>query len=257
VSAHPLSHDALRRDVVDEALRILAAADLPLRLLGGAAIRLHATEVPEALDRRHEDIDLVTTSDAGPATARLLTDLGYEPNERFNALNGHRRQVFYDHANGRHVDVFVGEFAMCHRLSLEERLLVDSPTLPLADLLLTKLQVVEVNRKDLGDVALLLLGHEIADHDDDAVNAEHVAGLLAADWGLWRTATGTLATLATRLGAMRLTSEQSRTIERRIEQLLARVQQRPKSLRWRARARVGERVRWYEEPEEIGHAEHR
>ena len=251
--------DALLSDPVAEAQRIVAAAardGVLLRLLGGVAIRLHAAEVPDALARPFQDIDFVTTSKAGADVARLLTELGYEGNERFNTTNGHRRQVFYDLANHRHVDVFVGEFSMCHRLPLAKRLDADAPTLPLADLLLTKLQVVEVNPKDVSDIALLLLGHEIADHDDDAVNAGYVASLLAADWGLWRTATGTLATVRARLGDLGLSTAQAHTVDERAERLLARVSERSKSMKWRARARVGDRVRWYEEPEEIGHAEH-
>lgn len=241
-----------------EARRIAAAAGdaTIVRLLGGVAIRLHAPSVPDALRRGFEDLDYVVPGRGGPQAARLLATLGYEPNERFNAINGRRRMVFYDHAHHRHVDVFVGEFRMCHQVDLERRLLVDSPTIPLADLLLTKLQVVDVNPKDLGDIALLLLGHEIADHDDEAVNAGHVAEVLGADWGLWRTATGTLDELGRRLAAMELPAGERTIIAARARALRERIDEHPKSLRWRSRAKVGERKRWYEQPEEIGHAEH-
>lgn len=248
----------LLADPVAEAMRVAteAGTELSLRLLGGVAVRLHVDHVPRSLIREFEDIDFVTTSKAGGDVARLLEDLGYQGNERFNTLNGHRRLVFYDLENHRHVDVFVGEFSLCHKIPLEERLDLDSPTIPLADLLLTKLQVVEINHKDLGDIALLLLEHEVAEHDKEAVNGAYVAELLASDWGLWRTATGSLERLRSRLTELGLEAGQLQIVAERIERLLAQVEDQPKSMKWRARARVGERKRWYEEPEEIGHAAH-
>ena len=107
-------------------------------------------------------------------------------------MNGSERMIFYDRANGRHIDLFVGGFRMCHELPLADRLDRDSPTLPLAELLLTKLQVVQLNAKDANDIIALLLDHDVAEDDDDAVNAAYIAQLLAGDWGLWRTSRGSL-----------------------------------------------------------------
>ena len=244
-------------DVVVEATRLIEAANADgclLRVMGGVAIGMHATAgVHPALRRAYRDIDVVTAKKDGRRTLKLLEAAGYEPNERFNAMNGGRRLVVYDMQNGRQLDVFVGEFAMCHRIPVAQRLEVDPATLPLAELLLTKLQVVHTNSKDVLDICAILLDHEVGDGDDDMVNGSYVASLLAADWGLWRTSRGTIETTRSQLAEIELGPAERDVIDRRLTELWERVEQQPKSLRWRSRARIGERTRWYEEPEEIGH----
>jgi hypothetical protein len=168
-------------------------------------------------------------------------------------MNGSERMIFYDRANRRHVDVFVGGFRMCHALPLADRLDQDSPTLPLAELLLTKLQVVQMNAKDANDVIAVLLDHEVAEHDDNAVNAAYVADLLAGDWGLWRTSRGSLERVREGVAATALASDEQALVRDRIDHLWERVEREPKGLRWRSRARLGDSKRWYEEPDEIEH----
>jgi hypothetical protein len=244
-------------DVVVEATRLIAAADADgctVRVMGGVAISMHATAgIHPALRRTYRDIDLVTAKRDGRGALKLLEAAGYEPNERFNAMNGGRRLVVYDMQNGRQLDVFVGDFAMCHKLPIADRLHVDPTTLPLAELLLTKLQVVHTNRKDLLDICAILLDHELGDQDDNMINAGYVASLLAADWGLWRTSRGTIETTRGQLAELDLGPDERELIDRRLTELWQRIEQQPKSLRWRSRAKIGERTRWYEEPEEIGH----
>jgi Uncharacterised nucleotidyltransferase len=244
-------------DVVVEAARLIEAAEAEgctVRVMGGVAISMHATAgVHPALRRTYGDIDLVSAKKDGRRTLKMLAAAGYEPNERFNAMNGGRRLVVYDMQNGRQLDVFVGEFAMCHRLPIADRLQADPTTLPLAELLLTKLQVVHTNRKDVLDICAILLDHEIGDTDDNVVNAPYVASLLAGDWGLWRTSRGTIETTRDQLPAIDLAPAERDVIDRRLTELWDRVERQPKSLRWRSRAKIGERTRWYEEPEEIGH----
>jgi hypothetical protein len=244
-------------DIVEEARRVTEAArgeGVPARLLGGLAIRLHADgDLPPALRREYKDIDLVTTSKGGRRTLRLLTELGYSPNERFNTMNAGRRAVVYDLEHERQLDVFIGEFRMCHRIDLSSRLELDATTVPLAELLLTKLQIVQLNRKDLVDIAALLREHDVGDGDDDTVNAAYVAKLLAGDWGLWRTSRGNVETARERLGDLGLDPADDRVVRERLDRLWQRVEAEPKTLRWRSRARLGERSRWYEEPEEVDH----
>ena len=135
--------------VTTEALRLVELAQargVALRVVGGVAVALHTQgELHPALRRPYRDIDLVTTRKRDREALKVLVAAGYESNERFNSMAGvHNRLVVYDNANGRQVDVFVGEFRMCHALSFE-RLDVDSPTVPLAELLATKLQIVRMN----------------------------------------------------------------------------------------------------------------
>ncbi|MCW3066150.1 MAG: hypothetical protein JWN32_3322 [Solirubrobacterales bacterium] len=241
-------------DIVAEARRVLAAAverDLPLRLIGGLAIALTTPE-HRLLPREYKDIDFVTRRGKSPDVGELLATLGYVGNERFNLLNGQRRLLFLDTGNGRQVDVFVGSFQMCHQLPVQERLLVAPDTLPLADLLLTKLQIFTLNEKDQRDALTLLFHHPLGDGDDRETNAAWVAELCARDWGLWRTCTMNLERIRSGIGRYELTPEQEAVIVGRIDELRRRIDAAPKSAKWKLRARVGERVRWYDEPEEVG-----
>lgn len=248
---------AIHEDIVAEARRVTdgaLAANVLLRVLGGVAVGLHTPEgVHPALARPYRDIDLATTRKHGKTTAQLLTELGYTPNERFNAMNGVSRLVFYDEEHGRQVDVFVGTFHMCHELPIADRLELDERTVPLAELLLTKLQIMRLNENDLLDIWAILYAHDVAEHDDDAVNAVYVAELLAGDWGLWRTSRQTVETARERLAGSPLSEDDRALLDDRLARLWERVEAQPKGLRWRSRAKVGDRTKWYEEPEEIAH----
>jgi hypothetical protein len=241
-------------DIVDEADRLLASArdaGVPLRLIGGIAIHRRAGgDLHPAVRRTYGDIDLATPKGRGQDVVRLLTGLGYEPDGEFNALQGHRRLLLYDDANGRKLDVFVGTFEMCHAIPITERIDADPEIVPLAELLLTKLQVVELNEKDLRDMVALLL-HFPVTADDSGINAPVVARLLAGDWGLWRTTRLNLERLRERLGEYGLTDAERERVLTRADELWAAVEAEPKGRSWRMRDRVGDRKRWYEQPEEV------
>jgi hypothetical protein len=241
-------------DIAAEARRIADAArerDALVRVLGGAAVRIHCAYMPPPLQRAYGDIDLATPARTASQTDSLMQDLGYVGDREFNATQTHR-MVFADPVRRRRIDVFVGEFRLCHVIPITERLALDPLTIPLAELLLTKLQVVEANLKDLKDMWALLLEHPVAEGDDETINGPFIARLLAGDWGLWRTATGTIDKLQVRLATdSGLEAEQQRVIAERLDTLSAGIDDAQKSFRWRTRAKVGERVRWYAEPEEI------
>lgn len=245
-------------DVVAEGERLaarVAAEGVPIRLLGGVAIRLHAEHgLPEPLTRRYADLDFVASRGSARIASRFFQSAGYTPHVSFNALHGKERLLFFDEPNSRQLDVFVGAFRMCHAIPVVERIELDPRTIPLAELLLTKLQVVELNEKDIRDALALLHGHAVAEHDDDAVNAARVAALCAADWGLWRTITANLAVCRERLSEYELSSSDTAEIAARLDALVERIEREPKSRAWRLRSRIGERKRWYELPEEVaGH----
>jgi hypothetical protein len=225
-----------------------AAAGVPLRLLGGVAVRLRARgELPASLERPYGDLDFVAARGGSKDTQRLFRDAGYEPHTSFNALNSKERLLFFDEENGRQVDVFVGSFRMCHEIPLEDRLEVDEISIPLAELLLTKLQVIELNEKDVRDAVALLHDREVGDADGDAINGGRIAELCASDWGLWRTITHNLDTCRQRVRGYAVDHD---AIEGSFDGLLERIEAEPKSRAWRLRAKIGERKRWYELPEE-------
>jgi hypothetical protein len=228
------------KDLVDEGVALVesAAADsLVLRLLGGAAIMLHSGVNSY---RRLGDLDAVVRREDARRLAVTLRGRGYEPETRFNALHGDRRQIF--HGPKGKLDVFVEVFEMCHRIELGRRLALDSPTLTVSDLLLTKLQVVELNAKDAEDAAVLLRAHELGHGEGDQVNLDYMARLAADDWGLWRTLTGTLERLEQLQPDVACTAHE----------LQRELNKAPKTRRFRLRAKVGERRRWYELPDEVG-----
>ena len=243
MSAH--RRDGPRSDVHEEALGILeeaAARGVMLRATGGVAVSLRCpSSARPPLERPYKDIDLVGMASQRREINSLLTELGYHENQEFNLLHGRNRLLYWDTRNGRRLDVFLDRIVMCHALELKGRLSLDELTLPPADLLLTKLQVVETNESDLGDAAALLLDCEI--------EGGRVAQVLADDWGWWRTATGVLSKIEAYCGSLPGFTEAS-LLSTRIRALEEWIDAHPKSLRWKARARIGDRVRWYVLPEE-------
>ncbi|MGI8720820.1 MAG: hypothetical protein ACR2JG_01195 [Geodermatophilaceae bacterium] len=251
--------------VREEAVRVVAAlqdGDLPARLIGGLGVAAHDhAEVPPGLLRDFADIDLVVPGKAGRRTAELLTALGYTGNVGFNALHGAKRLLFYDTTNRRQLDVFVGEFAMCHRLGLDDRLDQHPQALSAADLLLTKLQIVELNRKDLLDAVRLLLNHDLTDSAEvaqtagsiDALSTARITSITRTDWGWHTTLADNLAKVAAGAPGL-LAGSQVALVTSRVEGLLAAMATAPKTTRWKARAMVGRRMSWYELPEEVGAA---
>lgn len=245
----PPSDDALADQnltLLEEGRRLVRAAagnEITLRLLGGVAVLAHC---PSSLERGGSraiaDVDVAVAGGQGRALSKLLTRDGYDPEARFNALHGQQRMVFTGPL-GR-LDVVVGTFEMCHRVDLGDRLALDDPTVTVTDLVAMKLQVVELNEKDALDVVDILRDHPLARAEGDVVNLDYLDSLVEADWGLWRTMTGTLR----RLRDLSLDP----SVGPKLEEIEDSLNRAPKSLRFRMRARVGERVRWYVLPDEVG-----
>src|SRR5215218_1126013 len=245
----------LRSDIVEEGLRIVEEAEregLPIRLLGGVAIKLRAKDgLHPAFEREYADLDWITPKGTSADTQRFFKALGYEPQVRFNSMYGQERLLFFDRQNDRQVDILVGTFRMSHEIRLGKRLAMEPMTIPLAELLLTKLQIVELNEKDVRDALALLHDHPVEDADGASVNSAHIAKLCASDWGLWRTFTANLKDLEGHLGRYDITGEGKERIKERIEALLERIEEEPKGFGWKMRAKIGDRKRWYELPEEV------
>jgi Uncharacterised nucleotidyltransferase len=242
------------RSIVDEGQRLIELAHsrgTTLALLGGVAVRLVAHEIPPALDRDYKDLDFAVPKGGGRDASSLLAESGYEPEVSFNAMNGNERLLFHDVQHGRQVDVFVGSFRMCHVIPLTDRLSAEHRTVPLAELMLTKLQIVELNEKDVRDTLLLFHTHGVADDDHDTLNAGRIAELCASDWGLWRTITHNLQRCRELAGGYELSDSERDRISERIGTVLERIEAEPKSRGWKLRARIGERKRWYELPDEV------
>ena len=239
-------------DPVAEARRLvdLARADgLTLRVVGGIGVAIQAPSISRSdPPRTYHDIDLVGHPGSA-AIARCLTAAGYLPEARFNALNGSERLLFHDPA-GRRIDVFIDRLTMCHVLDLADRLTIHPWTIPPADLLLSKLQIVEMTDRDAQDIRALLTDHDLSD-SDDGIDRRRLRAVCAGDWGWWRTVGGSLATLIERWDAASARDEALVTPIARARAVRADLAAAPTSLAWRVRARIGERMRWYDLPEEV------
>jgi len=240
-------------DPVHEGRRVAEAAaeaETPLLLLGGVAVALQcpSSQAPP-LSRRYADIDFATLAEARDEVVDLITGLGYREDREFNTLHGRRRLIFWDEENQRHLDVFVEEANLCHRISLNDRITVVPLTLPLADLVVLKLQVVETNEKDYLDICALFADHDLSE-DERGINFAYIASLTASDWGLWRTL-GMVAERAERFARELTGFERAGVVAERLERLREELDRVPKTRGWKLRARIGERKRWYELPEEV------
>jgi hypothetical protein len=252
---HPGLPNGNEPSLVAQARRILeqaAAGGVDVRLLGGIAIWLRAAEqTRQTLGRQYADIDLATTKKHAKGLRGVLEQLDYVPDKMFNATQGATR-LFYHSADGSyHLDIFVDKFVMSHEFSLGERLDTEPDTLPAADLLLTKLQIAELNQKDASDTAMLLADHELAETDGiGLLNVRRVSALCAESWGLYTTVTDNLQATRSLLPNI-LSDEQLRDkVDQRIEALVSELEIAPKSGGWRRRARIGRRMRWYQTPDE-------
>lgn len=224
------------------------ARDIAVRLMGGVAIRLALGDrYHPSFDRSYRDIDIVCRRKDGRDVEALLASRGWTPATEFNALSGARRLLFHDPLSAAQVDVFVEVFEMCHTLPLADRLGYPGPTLPVTDLLMTKLQIVSLNAKDRRDSYALLTGCDVRDGDRSAIEPGRIAALTARDWGLHHTFEINLGRLRRDVG----TCPDPAKVTAGVDVIAASMEEAPKSRAWKLRARVGERKRWYQEPEEV------
>lgn len=243
--------------IEEEMRHIITEAEvrgIRLRLIGGLAIKMHCPAADHrALRRDYPDIDFVTDKSGGRKMMKFLTQMGYVPDKTLNMLNGDRRQLYYDEVRCRQIDIFVGNFEMCHKLPMNKRLNVEPLTVPLAELFLSKAQIVELNRKDVLDMIALLLDHEVGYGDHETVNLRLITQLCARDWGLYTTTMNTIRKIEAVLqeGSLDLSPEQMRIVKDRLNTIRRTAETASKSFKWKVRARFGTRMRWYQEVEEV------
>jgi hypothetical protein len=243
-------------DIFDEMHRLISEAnarDMFLRALGGLAVRAQSGDFQKFFKREYRDLDFITEDKERRNMESFFQEMGYESNRQFNLLNGSKRQIYQDPNSERHVDIFVGNFEMCHKLPMNGRLHLDPVTVPLAELLLSKAQIVELNRKDALDIASILLYNETGKEDNKKINLNHIAQLCRQDWGLYKTTSINLKRVEEVVNDenLNLTKDERELILYRLRQIQQTFEEMPKSLAWQMRDKVGTRVRWYEEVEEV------
>jgi hypothetical protein len=237
-----------------EALRIIEEASkksLILRACGGVGLllRLENRSILEGLGRDpFRDIDLVGVSERRAAYRRFFDDLDYEVDRDLLIAGEGKRYSFQRRDDPTlEVDLFIDRLDMCHPIELRSRMTLHPHTIPLADILLQKLQIVEPTRKDVVDVAALLASHELDDGNAEGLDAEYVCHLLAEDWGFCHTVLINLDRTERQLDEFALDPRLGETIRRRLGELRTRIDSAPKSRRWRLRAKIGTKKKWYQD----------
>lgn len=251
--------DRAERDRFENELkRIIKAsndAGIILRVIGSLAFQSHCPKfgyLQAAMGRAYTDIDFAAYRKQTKEIQELMAALGYRENREVFIVSEGERAIFDKPEVGLHVDVFYEKLDFCHIIRWEGRLEVDAPSIPLAEMLLEKMQIVQINEKDVIDTIMLLLEHPLGGIDNETINIKRVAGLCGSDWGLWRTTTMNLEKVRVLAqGYEQLTAEQKAKIDTQVKTALARLDQEPKSLAWRLRARVGDRVKWYKDVDEV------
>jgi len=259
VTQDPSEQTVLSREEFEgEADRLLGAArdaGVTLRLLGALAFRRHCPaygSLQDRLQRHYTDIDFAGYGREAERIRSLFRELSYQEDAEVYINSEGSRLVFEPVASGTHVDVFLDKLEFCHTISWKNRLEHDDPTIPLAELLLEKMQIVEINEKDLIDAAMLLLEHDLGEGDDETVNVGYVSSLCGADWGLHRTVTMNLDKVRSYARSNSLVRDEERAIlDERVARALGRLEQEPKTVKWKLRARVGDRIKWYRDVGEV------
>jgi hypothetical protein len=233
-----------------------ADAGIGLKLLGGLAVRVICPDFPPRL-RAGQDIDFACLSKGRKNVVAYLERSGCQGDRRFNNLNGDR-QMYFNAPSGRPIDVMVDRLTMCHTLDFRPSFGRLPHTVDVIDVLLSKLQIVELNEKDARDIMQLLSGLPVRPASTPAepsLDADRFGQVVASDWGWWRTVTANLDKLPD------LAAEKPELVPpggahdpvaqaRHLREVADSV---PKGMKWKLRANVGDRVRWYELPEEVGH----
>lgn len=229
-----------------------------LRVIGGMAVHIHCPEasILAPLKREYGDLDFVTASPDDQRMRKFFESINFNANTRFNALQGKTRMLFNNPDGTWHIDIFINEFRMCHNLQFnKDRLLKDPVTIPLADLLLTKLQIVEINLKDVKDISAILLEHPLGENDIETVNMKRIIEITANDWGFYTTALINIEKIPTLLNTLDLPEEKKQIIKKKLEELAKSINAAPKSTNWKLRTILGKSKKWYEEPEDAAREE--
>ncbi len=243
---------------IEQAHRILEVAEernLTLRLIGALAFHIRCPKfnyIQTKTERFFTDVDLMAYFSQMRDVEQLFKDLGYYEDRRLKAVPGLRRSIFFHRDYPWHSDVFYDVLDFSHEIDLKGRLELDYPTISLVDLLLEKMQIAQINQKDVTDTLMLLREYDVGDSNNGTIHVDHLARMTKADWGLWKTVTDNLEKVDRLADTYDvLTDDDRRIIRGRLQGILARIEVEPPTLRWKLRSRVGERVKWYRDVDEV------
>ena len=251
----------LNLEFVDEALALVNDAEakgIRLRILGSVAYRLQCPQnlhLFEDTKRVLTDVDFGAEKKQNSAIRKFLMERGYMPDEGIYMASEGSRHAYLHKDTGLNVDVFADELYFCHRIPFKNRLDLDSPTICTTDLLLEKMQIVEINLKDFKDTIVLMLEHPLSHQEEGqkSIDTDYIVGLMRADWGFYHTFTTNLARVPSYLDEFpSMKPEQGTMVRSRVNELLKVLDEAPKTMSWKLRAKIGTRRKWYQEVSEKG-----
>lgn len=236
-------------------LKASGDAGILMRVIGSLAFQMHCPQfgyLQQAMGRAYTDIDFAAYNSQAKQIQALLASMGYVENREVYIATEGERAIFDKPGAGLHIDIFYEKLDFCHTIYWKNRLEADAPTIPLTELLLEKMQIVQINEKDVIDTIMLLLEHPLGEVDSETINIKRTAMLCAGDWGLWRTTTMNLDKVKLLAqGYEQLTAEQKTKVASQVDAIRSRLESEPKPMAWRLRDRVGDRVKWYKDVDEV------
>jgi hypothetical protein len=251
----------LNLEFVDEALVLVRDAEaegIRLRILGSIAYRLQCPNnlhLFEDTKRVLTDVDFGAEREQNRAIRQFLMARGYVPDEGIYMASEGARHAYLHQQTGLNVDVFADELYFCHRIPFKDRLDLDNPTISTTDLLLEKMQIVEINLKDFKDTIVLMLEHPLSNQQagSKSIDVDYITDMMRQDWGFYYTFTTNLKRVPEYFGEFPSIQEHQRIlVQDRVSALLEAIEAAPKTLGWKMRSKIGTRSLWYQEVSEKG-----
>lgn len=249
----------LNLEFVDEALRLVDEAEkqgIKLRIIGSIAYRLVCPEylhLFEGMKRVLTDVDFAAEKSQNAEIRQFLTSQGYEPDDGVYMASEGSRHIYVHPETRLNVDVFADELYFCHKIPFQGRLDLESPTICTTDLLLEKMQIVEINLKDFKDTLVLMLTHPLSHQESSerAIDTDYIVDMMRSDWGFYYTFTTNLKRVPDYLSEFpSISKEEGDIVRARVEELLRCIEDAPKTMGWKLRAKIGTRRIWYQEVSE-------
>lgn len=249
----------LNLEFVDEALKLVHEAEahgIRLRILGSIAYRLQCPRnlhLFQDMKRVLTDVDFGAEKQQNKAIREFLMARGYVPDEGVYMASEGSRHIYLHSETKLNVDVFADELNFCHKVPFKGRLHIDSPTISNTDLLLEKMQIVEINLKDFKDTLVLMLEHPLSHQEPGpkSIDTDYIVDMMRQDWGFYYTFTTNLKRVPDYiLEFPSIRADEADLIRARIDELLGRIESAPKTMGWKMRSTIGTRKRWYQEVSE-------
>jgi hypothetical protein len=247
----------LRDERILEAQRIIDAGqanNVLLRLIGGLAIRRHC-EIIGFCERDYSDIDMVGLRKQSAQIIKVMEELGYQEDSQVALSTAGQRMLFLKPGSTDHVDVFLDTFEMEHSIDLKHRLTIEKYTISISDLLLSKLQIHQLNEKDVRDILTIVKDIPQGTMDEPGIiNVTYLAELCAKDWGLYQDVNTNIEQVLQLVHNYSLSPTETQRIRQGLQHIQTTLEQAPKSLKWQFRNRIGKRKAWRREVEDQSEA---